>query len=320
MSMVADAAAPANVAPGETAATWDRSPVLSASEHAALDVLRARFADHQRQWPAQPRAALARLLSPVYALLERVRAARAPRNAVVHVVVVEMQRRSIAYWGWSGNDWLDVLCSSEAAFRDRHGGSSNCRQYAIATAYLLCGFDRLTEIGRFFQYRLAIKVFGREAVNQAATAVSDEMTKVGFSATDRPSVANALYMALLVQRSARIEELTLDTLRQVVSTGPVCIRSGAATLSRALARMGLLDHGFDHRIDDRRRPASEYRATDDVPAEWLRWCERWRATSVRATSSVEANHYALLKCIPRSSALPTGRARLRSNTSEPSPG
>ena len=103
MSMVAKAVAPANAAPNEPFAAWDRSPILSVSEHAALQVLGARFADHHRQWPAGFRAALARLLSPVYTMLDRMHAAQAPRNAAVHIVVAEMHRGSVAYWGWSGD-------------------------------------------------------------------------------------------------------------------------------------------------------------------------------------------------------------------------
>lgn len=296
MSMVAKAVAPANAAPNEPFAAWDRSPILSVSEHAALQVLGARFADHHRQWPAGFRAALARLLSPVYTMLDRMHAAQAPRNAAVHIVVAEMHRGSVAYWGWSGDQWLDLLCSSEAAFKKRHGGSGNCRQYVIAMAYLLCGFDRLNEIGRFFQYRLAIKVFGRDAVDHAVGVVFDEMTKVGLSTADRSDVSNALCMALLVQRSARLEDLTLNTLQHVAVSAAAYVRSGAATLSRALARMRLLDQGLDHRRHDRRRPAGEYRAVDDVPEQWLHWCDRWRATSVRAASSIAGDYYALLKC------------------------
>ncbi|MFM9427269.1 hypothetical protein RCH10_003720 [Variovorax sp. GrIS 2.14] len=160
----------------------------------------------------------------------------------------------------------------------------------------MCGFDRLTEIGRFFQYRLAIKVFARDAVDHAIGIVFDEMTKVGFSAADRPEVSNALCMALLVQRSARLEELTSDALQHVAVNGAAYVRSGAATLSWALVRMRLLEQGLDHRCNDRRRPEGGYRAADDVPAQWLQWCERWRATSVRAASSIAGDYYALLKC------------------------
>ena len=216
MSMVAKAVAPANAAPNEPFAAWDRSPILSVSEHAALQVLGARFADHHRQWPAGFRAALARLLSPVYTMLDRMHAAQAPRNAAVHIVVAEMHRGSVAYWGWSGDQWLDLLCSSEAAFKKRHGGSGNCRQYVIAMAYLLCGFDRLNEIGRFFQYRLAIKVFGRDAVDHAVGVVFDEMTKVGLSTADRSDVSNALCMALLVHG-----HVTLAQVLALVSDMPL---------------------------------------------------------------------------------------------------
>lgn len=296
MSMKADAVAPANAAPVELSAVWDRSSDLSASEHAALNILGTRFANSQRQWPTESRAALARLLSPLFAVLDRMHAARAPRNSTVHIVVAEMHRLNVAYWGWSGHQWLDLLCSSEAAFKDRYGGSSNCRQYVIAVAYLLCDFDRLAEIGRYFQYRLAIKVFGRDAVDHAVGIVFNEMTRVGLSAADRSDVSNALCMALLVQRSARLEDLTLNTLQHVAVSAAAYVRSGAATLSRALARMRLLDQGLDHRRHDRRRPEGEYRAVDDVPAYWLYWCDRWRATSVRAASSIAGDYYALLKC------------------------
>lgn len=235
MSMKADAVAPANAAPVELSAGWDRSSDLSASEHAALNILGTRFATSQRQWPAGSRAALARLLSPLFAVLDRMHAARAPRNSTVHIVVAEMHRLNVAYWGWSGHQWLDLLCSSEAAFKDRCGGSSNCRQYVIAVAYLLCDFDRLAEIGRYFQYRLAIKVFGRDAVDHAVGIVFNEMTRVGLSAADRSDVSNALCMALLVQRSARLEDLTLNTLQHVAVSAAALrcpVNSGQSKLMR----------------------------------------------------------------------------------------
>ena len=296
MSNVANGIAPANAIPQKSFLLKEHSPVLAANERAALEVLHVHFASHGRQWPTASRKALARLLCPLHELLERIPAAKAPRNSVIHLVIVEMQYRGIAYWGWSSDDWLDVLCSSEAAFRSRYGGNGNCRQYVIAVAYLLCGFDRITEIGRFFPYRLAIKVFGREAVEHANRQVFDEMSKVGFKSIHRPSVSNALYTALLIQRSPCIEDLTLHTLQQVARTGAAFIRSGVATLSRTLVRLKLLAHGLDHRVNDRRRPVDEYRATDGIPDEWLQWCERWRATAVRAASSITGDYYALLKC------------------------
>lgn len=299
MSGVTNAAAPANASPQTSLAPLghsSHSPALEPSEREALELLRAHFAHHRRQWPGGARAALTRLLHPLYDLLKRIPTAQAPRNAVIHIVVVEMQSRGIAYWGWSNDDWLDVLCSSEAAFHHRYGPNGNCRQYAIALAYLSCGFDRITEIGRFFPYRLAIKVFGREAVEKANRIVFDEMTQVGFESVNRCHVSNALYTAMLIQRSPRLEDLRLHALQRVARTCSACIRSGAATLSRALTRLGLLEQSLDHRVNDRRRPAGEYRATNAVPEEWLEWCERWRATVVRAASSITSDYYALLKC------------------------
>lgn len=296
MSMVRAALAPANSSPDASTDHWDRTRSLFDDERAALRELNAHFALRRGAWPDTAREELAPLLKPLRATLDRMGAAYAPHGSTIHIFAMEMHRRDAPYWGWSDDDWLDVLRDSEGAFKARHGGSGNCRQYMVALAYTLCGFDRLERIGRFFQHRLAIKVFGREPVDRAADTVFAEMRKVGFGQRSRIGTSQALYTALLTQRSARLEDLTLDTLRRVASFGPEFIRSGAATLSRTLSRMGLIEQGFDHRVDDRRRSTAERRATDGVPLEWLQWCERWKQRSVNAPSSVPRTYYALLKC------------------------
>jgi integrase len=296
MSMVSQADAPANTAPFPIDPAWDRRLNLSATERAALAELAVRFADRHRQWPPGAKAALDRLLVPVNAALEWLHAAQAPRNMAIHQLSSFMIERGTAYWAWRGDDWVNILCQSEGAYKARYGSSANCRQYVMAIAYLLCGFDQLSQIGRFFQYRLAIKVFGRAPVDEAAAVVFSEMESVGLSSITRRGVPHALYTALLIQRSPRLKDLTLDTLRKTSAFGPAFIRQGAASLSRALARLGMLERGFDHRVDDRRRSKGEYRATDEVPDIWLDWCERWRAIAPRAPSSVTSTYYVLLKC------------------------
>jgi len=105
---------------------------------------------------------------------------------------------------------------------------------------------------------------------------------------------------MLIQRSSRLEDLTLDALRRVGGMRVKYARF-AATLSRTLARMGAIPCGYDNQYSGHRRPDSKvsvtgYRAADDVPPEWTEWCRRWRATATRAPSTIDTTFFTLLKC------------------------
>lgn len=209
-----------------------------------------------------------------------------------------MQRLRKTYWAWTQSEWSEVICSTEGDFHQRFGASGNCRQYVMALAWLLCGFDRLESCGVFYQYRLCLKVFGRQHTDAAVFRLSEMMTAVGYVPGDgrNNGIRNALCMAMLLQREPQPERVNVDTLQYIASAGPAYLRKSAATLSRILASSGIFNEGFDYRVSQRRRPPRGYNAVTDVPAEWLSWCERWRATSVQRPSSIEACWYVLLKC------------------------
>lgn len=296
MSMRLDALAPSSPPSWTFDLPADRTPELLGRERAALDVLAGSFAQRHCRWPKAVRADLGRLLLPIKAALDRMDAAPAPRNSAIRVVAQELIARRRPWWGWSQEDWIDVLCPTEGAFRARNGCHGNCRQYVVALAYRLGGFDRLEEIGTFFQYRLALKVFGREAVDAAGRRVRVEMRSVGFTAAVPRGLMQALHAAMLYQRSDRLEDVTVETLRRVAASGPEHVRTGGAALSRVLARLGTIEAGFSLHQEERRRPLGERKATDEVPPEWLDWCDRWRAAATVAPSSTTSIYYGLLKC------------------------
>lgn len=122
------------------------------------------------------------------------------------------------------------------------------------------------------------------------------MRSVGFRSKAPRGLKPALHSALLHQRSDRLEDITVETLHRVASSKLGSMRTGAAALSRVLARMGMIDEGFCLRQGERRRPPGERKATEDVPDEWLDWCDRWRAAATTAPSSVISNYYGVLKC------------------------
>lgn len=278
---------------------WDTRHEFAAGEPEALDTLAGHFLQGGKNWPSYILNRLSRLLLPLRDTLIRMHAARAPHNAAIHDIILEMQRTRKTYWAWTQEEWSDIICISEGEFRRRFGASGNCRQYVMALAWLLCGFDRLNSCGVFYQYRLCLKVFGRRHTDDAVSRLNKFMLAMGYASRDgrNNSVRNALCMAMLVQREPRPEHISVDTLRYIAAVGPAYLREASATLSRILASSGtIIDEGFDYRVSERRRPSREYKAVADVPAEWLSWCERWRATSVLRPSSVQACWYALLKC------------------------
>lgn len=178
---------------------FDRTPDLSVSERAALALLDRTFETGSRTWPSGPREEIERLTTPLRITLDWLRTPKTTQYAIVHVLLREMHRRDRAYWGWSGDEWVETLCADFPSFRARHGPGGKCRQHVLAIAYLLCGFDRLAEIGRFLRYHLVIKVFGRDAVDQATDRVFSEMSGIGYTAAHQNyGVAQALHDAFLI--------------------------------------------------------------------------------------------------------------------------
>ena len=280
-----DAPAPFDYEVWQPDPDWDCSPELQPIERDTLIKL-AQYGVRQR---------LSRLIIPLRAALKWMNAASTTTNSAIHDIILEMHRLEKNYWSWTQDDWLEVLCSSEEVFRKKYGSCGNCRQYVLAIAWLLCGFNRLEAAGCFYHYRLSVKVFGRPATEAAVNKLQENMQRLGFVAADN-NIRNALLLSMLCQRQVDPEKLELETLKRVITYGPVYMRRSAATLSRIFAAMGLFPAGIDHRILERRRPHGEYRATSNVPEEWLRWCERWRKTAIKAPSSELSTWYRILQC------------------------
>ena len=272
-----------------------RSRGLTPAERQALADLNKRFDAGHKPWPAQISAALKQLLQPVYDGLEIIKAARTPRNSLVHLLAQEMHRRQKPYWAWMEDEWLEVLCPTEREFHLRHKWSGNCRQYAVAVSYMLCGFSKINEIGTFFQSRLAIKVFGRETAEAAVQRVQEELKGVGYGSRMKFGVSHALYSAMLLNRSPRLEDLTKEVLETVFKQcAAVYVKRGVKTLSHSLVRMGILTEPLSHSLVVKEGP-DRYQAEADVPAEWLCWCKKWLDTTCWAPSSRVTAYYSLLK-------------------------
>ena len=110
-----------------SASRYDRSPVLSARERAAVSEL----AGSRTRWPADLSLALARLTAPIDDVLSVVcpQAAWWGRYPARRALVAAMAGSTEAFWGWDRDRWAGVAGDSDAQIR----------QTVLAVAYLLCG-------------------------------------------------------------------------------------------------------------------------------------------------------------------------------------
>lgn len=277
---------------------WDITPEFCAREYDALNEYVKQLGKGKTGvHTAQSRKELGRLITPLKAVLTWMKAARTPSDSVIHNILIEMHRLNKVYWSWSEEEWLEVLCASEGEFHIKFGASGNCRQYAVALAWLLCDFERLELIGRFFQYRLCLKVFGKAVTDKAIKRIHDNMKKWGYSLEHNFSlIRNSLCMVMLCQREPDPEKLKIETFKRVIEIGPLYMRSSVASLSRIMSNMNIISKAIDHRVHDRRRPNKEYEANKSVPDEWLIWCQKWKELTVRSPNSKMSMGYRLLIC------------------------
>ncbi|HEH6363885.1 TPA: site-specific integrase, partial [Raoultella planticola] len=214
-----DAPAPFDYEVWQPDPDWDCSPELQPIERDTLIKLAQYVVGrHKQNWSNCVRQRLSRLIIPLRAALKWMNAASTTTNSAIHDIILEMHRLEKNYWSWTQDDWLEVLCSSEEVFRKKYGSCGNCRQYVLAIAWLLCGFNRLEAAGCFYHYRLSVKVFGRPATEAAVNKLQENMQRLGFVAADN-NIRNALLLSMLCQRQVDPEKLELETLKRVITYG-----------------------------------------------------------------------------------------------------
>ena len=195
-----------------------------------------------------------------------------------------------AYWGWSEEDWVRLVGEDRHAFARPWPNwvDATVRPYVAAYGYLLCGFGAFHRLGAFNRLTLAERVFGREAVGSALGAVFSTLENWGYQRVGTDDRWRTVFMqAILVNRSARLEDLTTEALERLHGDERVGWRRSAFySVRRAVAAMGFAEPPTP---PNRVRPM----AVRGTPAGWMAWVERWCATST-LTPVVRRTHRGIL--------------------------
>jgi hypothetical protein len=90
---------------------------------------------------------------------------RAMADAVA-VILLRCRDLGRSYWGWTAQEWSEVLGADQVAFRHRAPAWADeaVRPYLAPHAYLLGGFTEFHRLGSFSRLTLAWRVFGRDRV------------------------------------------------------------------------------------------------------------------------------------------------------------
>ena len=265
---------------------YDTHPALTAHERLALKGYMDRYESGNPNHPPQFHAAASRLIVPIQDVLDWTGLAKSTRFRAINYLFREMYRRRRSFWGWKPGDWVETIRATRF-FRQHH----------MAIAYLLCefpDFHALTD-GVFVQVAFAKKMFGADAVDAEIDRVRKMMAGWGYGKQVlRQGVPRTVAEALLINRSPRLEDLTLGVL-ETMRQRSAFIRNNTCTfaLSQVLVSLGVTPRPLNIRFRGKPR-ADVPRLLAAGPGGWARWCQHWYTTSTLAPKTRTMSFYALL--------------------------
>ncbi|MFI6358639.1 hypothetical protein ACIBJF_39925 [Streptomyces sp. NPDC050743] len=247
--------------------------------------------------PLRPAARLVRPLADVLAALhwppDDRHQRRYARDAAGLVLLRSGELRR-AFWGWSVQDWADLINADGAEFRRQWGGQigPNARPFLIAYAYLLGEFTAFERLGRFMRPSLARRVFGTGPVDAAVEQISTVLADWGYRRSAQKLEAAACQV-LLLNRSPRLEDLSTEALAELRESPAMGGQWGNDLhgVHRAVAALG-------HADPPRSGPAAGPAAMEGVPSGGAGWVERWYATST-LTPKIRRSYRSVLAKIGR---------------------
>ncbi len=262
--------------------SFDCCPALSSDEREALSSLGWQLRRRRCHDPALAQwDAIRRLLAPLDAArlaLHRPDTALHRRSALdgIGLVLSQCAEEGASYWGWPEEAWVQLIGADRHAFARPWPDwvDQTVRPYVAAYGYLLCGFDALHRLGSFNRLALGWRVFGREAMDHAQERIAAKLEGWGYrSARTDLFIRTLTAQLLLLNRSARLEDLTDEALRRLRGDPRLGRRSKPFhAVHRALAGMGIAaPPGLPTR--------GRHMPVEGAPTEWIACVDRWFATS-----------------------------------------
>jgi integrase len=182
-----------------------------------------------------------------------------------------------AFWGWDLATWLDVFGPDYKTIQDRFPGwvDGAVRPYMFAMAYVLNCFSEIHQLGKNNNVTLATRLFGPALVEAAVEPIVSTLAGWGYqSARHTATVPGLVCSLLMLNRSPHLADMTTEKIEYFRRSDaiPSLFRSKLYGVHRALAALGFVETPASY--IEPHKPVIE-----GVNPEWLRWVERWTATS-----------------------------------------
>jgi integrase len=232
-------------------------------------------------------------MDPLDEVMTVIRPPQQTRSGALTVLLVEMHKRGRAYWGWTPDEWMEILRPSSIEFHEQYRHTNRHTRHMLAAAlYLLGLFDDFRKLGIIDRTALACRIFGRSRVQDVIQRVVDLIRSWGYGRYEAEEVQWAVCTVLLANKSPRLEDLTLEVLSAERSVTPISYRRASiVVLSRALTDLGVLSRPLERGLN--RSPRGN--ARNGVDPEWVSWVDRWFQTCTIQENSRLKHYHMLLK-------------------------
>ncbi len=266
---------------------YDCTESLSVDERHHLAALVGRFQSGKKGWYRGAAPALARLTFPLFETLDYLGATttekrnQAVRNTAVCLLIRAMDRWQIAFWGFTSQQWHELIGDDYYAYMAQHGCTANARHQLIALAYLLCDFDDLWSVGRLSWHGIAAKIFGPKAFLDSYQSVMADLLTCGYTETGNAvAVRCAVAGAFLKERTCNLHRIRRETLLVLHKNAKAKItRRGLVLLSEVLCRAGIISLPISRAQLVASREIKHKSVIVDVSPAWAEMAERWFNTS-----------------------------------------
>jgi integrase len=267
-------------------AQYDQRSTLTDIEKASLAELAGSLQPF-RKFPRRDPPTLHRLLRPLRDVLDWFDTDIRRQHTALRYLIREMHNQQLAFWGWDEAAWMLLLKPSSESTR------KDVNHHLMAVAFVLLGVSEFRQALSFRPERFAVKLFGRERVNESVDTVVKHLLDWGFS--DQPlqlHVGRALCVMLLKNRSPFLHDLTEEVVNWMYTEGvSESDQDWIPRISRVLAHLGILSHPL---IPP--NPMQPEAATfEAMTEEWVEWCQRWKRTTTVAGKTRKSVFYQVLK-------------------------
>ncbi len=255
--------------------SYDRSP-LTSEELAAL-ALASRLGSKARGLTGldYAKAELQRLQTPLYDVI-------ALRSRDVHrcrrirrVLYCEMAQRGTAFWEWSQDAWIELICPTFQDYARKHG-TNGARPALMDMAYLLGDISDLRAVGQHRESTtMARYIFGEKIIEQEYKRMTEVLVGPkgrGYrSGQYMQALRQSLCTVFLLNRSPYLEDLTEEILQLAVTPPDPLTPSLIVLMRDVLQELTMLAP----RPKELPSVNLDSLDTSGVPYEWGEWCLTW---------------------------------------------